>query len=52
MKTVLTSLAKNVLLPFRLPAGMSAADEFIQNKTYGSETTTLIISNEVNGIYN
>ena len=35
------------MLPFRLSAGMSAADEFIQNKTYGSGTTTLITSNEV-----
>ena len=26
---------------------MSASDEFIQNKTYGSGTTTLITSNEV-----
>ena len=45
MKIVLTSLAKNVLLPFRLSAGMSTADEFIQKKIYGSGTTTLIISN-------
>ena len=47
MKTVLTSLAKSVLLPFRFSAGMSAADWFIQNKTYGSGTETLTISNEV-----
>ena len=54
MKSVLTPLAKNVLLPFGLPAGMSAAHAAIQKKTYGSGhpsdltscTTALIISNE------
>ena len=44
MKNVLTSLAKDVLLPFGLSAGMSAAA--IKKKIYGSRITTLIISNE------
>ena len=46
MKNVLTLLAKNVLLPFGLSAGMSATDAAIQKKIYGSDTTALIISNE------
>ena len=46
MKSVLTPLAKNVLLPFGLSAGMSAADATIQKKISGSETTALILSNE------
>ena len=46
MKNALTSLAKDVLLPFGLSAGMSAADEAIKKKIYGSRITTLIISNE------
>ena len=46
MKNVLTPLAKNILLPFGLSAGMSAADAAIQKKIYGSGTTALIISNE------
>ena len=46
MKSVLTPLAKRVLLPFGLSAGMSAADVAIQKKIYGSGTTALIISNE------
>ena len=53
MKSVLTHLAKNVLLPFRLSVGISAADAVIQKKNYGSgcpsdlssRTTALIISN-------
>ena len=41
------SLAKSVLLPLRLWAGMSAADAAIQKRIiYGSRTTALIISNE------
>ena len=36
MKTVPTPLAKNVLLLFGLSAGMSATDEAIQKKIYGS----------------
>ena len=46
MKSVPTSLAKSVLLPLRLSAGMDAADAAIQKKPYGSGTTELIISNE------
>ena len=46
MKSVLTSLAKSVLLPLGLSAGMSAADAAIQKKIYGSRTTALITSNE------
>ena len=46
MKSVLTPLAKNVLLPSGLSAGMSAADTAIQKKIYESGTTALIISNE------
>ena len=46
IKIVLTPLAKSVLLPLGLSAGMSAADGAIQRKIYGSGTTALIISNE------
>ena len=46
MKSVLTPLAKNVLLPIGLSAGMPAADAVIQKKTYGSGNTALKISNE------
>ena len=46
MKSVLTLLAKSVLLPLGFSAGMSAADAAIQKKLYGSDTTALIISNE------
>ena len=46
MKSVLTLLAKSVLLPLRLSAGMSPADAAIQKKIHGSGTTTLIILNE------
>ena len=50
IKSVLTPLAKTVLLALGLSAGMSAADAVIQKKIHGSGTTTLIISN--NGRYN
>ena len=46
MKSVLTTLPKNVLLPLGLSTGMSAGDAAIQKKIYGSETTALVISNE------
>ena len=54
MKSVLTPLAKTVLIPLSLPSGMSAADAAIQKKIYGSShplnipsrTAALIISNE------
>ena len=45
IKNVLTALAKNVLIPLALSAGMLAADAAIQKNVYGSDTTTLIISN-------
>ena len=46
MKSVFTPVAKNVLLLSRLLAGMPAADTAIQKKIYGSEGTTLVISND------
>ena len=46
IKSVLTPLAKSVLLPLGLSARMSAADAAIQKKICGSDTTALIISNE------
>ena len=46
MKSVLAPLAKSVLLPSGLSAGMSAADAAIQKNIYESGTTALIISNE------
>ena len=46
MKIVLIPLAKSCLLQIKISAGMSAADEAIQNKIDGSGTTALIISNE------
>ena len=39
-------LAKNILAPLGITAAASAIDAGIQNKIYGSGTTTLIISNE------
>ena len=42
MKSVVTTLAKSVLLPLGLSAGMSAADVTIQKKIiYGSRTTLI-----------
>ena len=46
IKSVLTPLAKSVLLPLGLSAGMSAADAAIQKKIYESGTTVLMITNE------
>ena len=46
MKSVLTPLAKIVLLTLRLSAGISTADAAIQKEIYGSSTTALITSNE------
>ena len=46
MKSVLTPLAKSVLLALRLAAGMSAKDATIKKKIYGSGTTELTISNK------
>ena len=53
-QNVLTTLGKNVLLPFGLSAGMSVADTAIQKKVYGSgrpsdlasRTAVLLLSNE------
>ena len=46
-------LAKNVLAPLGITAAASAFDAGIQKKVHGSETTTLIISNEeMNDIMN
>ena len=49
---ILKPLAKSVLLPLGLTEAASATDATIQKKTYGSGTTTLIISNEKNWRYN
>ena len=46
MKSVITPLAKNVLLPFGLSAGMPAAYAAIQKKIYGSGITVLTITNK------
>ena len=46
MKNALTPLAKTVLFPLRLSAGISVADAAIQKKIYGSGATALIISND------
>ena len=46
MKSVLTLLAKSVLLLFGLSAAMLVTNAAIQKKPYGSGTTALIISNE------
>ena len=46
MKSVLTPLAKSLLLQLGLSEGMSSADAGIQKKIYGSGTTALIASNE------
>ena len=48
---LLTPIAKIVLLPFRLSAGMAATDEFIQQNTYESRATALTISNKKNRRY-
>ena len=46
MKNVLTPIAKSVLLSFGLSAAISVTAAAIQNKTYGSGTTALIITNK------
>ena len=40
MKSVVTPIAKSILIPLRLSAGMSAADAAIKKKIYESGTTT------------
>ena len=46
MKSVLTPLAKSVLIPLGLTAAISATDAAIQKKIHESRTTALIISND------
>ena len=46
MKSVVISLAKRLLLPLGLLAGVSAADAAIQKNIYGSGTAVLITLNE------
>ena len=48
IRNILKPLAKSVLLLLGLTEAASATDATIQKKTYGSGTTTLIISNEKN----
>ena len=43
---VAVSFTKNILAPLGITAAVSAIDAGIQKKIRGSETTTLIISNE------
>ena len=43
---VAVQLAKNILTPLGITAAASAIDAGIQKKMHGSETTTLIISNQ------
>ena len=43
---VFKPLAKSVLIPLGLTAAASATDAAIHKKIFGSDTTTLIISNE------
>ena len=46
MKSVLKPLPKSVLIPLVLTGAASATDAAIHKKMFGSDTTTLIISNE------
>ena len=46
MKNVLKLLTKSVLIPLGLTEAASAADAAIQQKVFGSDMATLIISNE------
>ena len=46
MKSVLTTLAKSVLLPFGLSAGVEAIDVAIQKRFFGSGRIILIILKE------
>ena len=46
IKSILTPLAKSVLLRLESSAGMSAADVTVQKKICGPENTALIYSNE------
>ena len=46
MKSILTSVDKNVLLPTGLSAAMAVTDAAIQKINHGSGITALIISNQ------
>ena len=50
MNNILTLLSKSVLISLGLSARTSAIDAAIQKKTYGSESTALMILNGKNGI--
>ena len=53
MKNVLKTFAKNFLIPLGLTVTASITNTVIQKKIFGSDTTTLIISNEeMNDIMN
>ena len=49
-KSILTFLTKNVLLPLRLSAGMSAADAAIQNKKKIMDQAVIISNEEIENI--
>ena len=46
MKSLLTPLARSLLLPFGLSAAMSATDAAFQKNIHGSGITASLISNE------
>ena len=46
MKNLLKPFAKSLLIPLVLTAAASATDASIQKKIFGSDMTTLIISNK------
>ena len=50
MKSVLTPLAKGVLISLELSAGISAADAAVQKKIYGLGTAAFMILNEVKSL--
>ena len=45
MKSLLTQLAKSILIPLKLTAATSATAAAIEKKIYGSDKTALITSN-------
>ena len=50
MNSRLTPLAKIILIPLGLSAGMSTADAATQKKIYGSSTETIIKNKEIEDI--
>ena len=46
LKNVLTSLAKNILLPLGVTASASATDAAIQKRIHGSDMITMILPSE------